>query len=68
MIKHNIPIRQYLLENGLVQRDLAAALHVHEATISRWLNKQELSEEKKYLIIGTIKRLASVRKEDRDEQ
>lgn len=55
-MKHNILIRQYLIKYGFRQRDLAEILKVHEATVSKWLNKKELPEQKQIELISKIQR------------
>lgn len=55
-MKHNILIRQYLIRYGLRQSDLAEICKVHEATISKWLNKKELPEEKQLELIALIQK------------
>ena len=55
-MKHNILIRQYLLKYGLRQYDLAEIIGVHEATVSKWLNKKELPREKQLELISIIQK------------
>ena len=55
-MKHNIIVRQYLIKNGLRQCDLAKICKVHEATISKWLNRQELPEKKQLELISLIQK------------
>ena len=55
-MKHNILIRQYLIKYGLRQSDLAEILKVHKSTISRWLNKRELTEERQLKLISIIQK------------
>lgn len=63
-MEHNRLIKQYLVKYGVMQRDLAAALHVHESTVSRWLNKKELSEELQTALISLIRKLAQNKESD----
>ena len=63
-MKHNILIRQYLIKYGLRQCDLAEICKVHESTISKWLNKKELPEEKQLEIIDKIQREGNKREQE----
>lgn len=55
-MKSNNLVRQYLAKYSLSQRDLAEICRVHEATVSKWLNKKELPEQKQLELITIIQR------------
>lgn len=55
-MKHNILIRQYLVKYSLSQKDLAEICKVHEATVSKWLNKKELPKGKQLELIAVIQK------------
>lgn len=62
-MKHNVLVRQYLMKYGLRQYDLAEILRVHEATVSKWLNKSELPEQKQLELISVIQRAGEQREQ-----
>ena len=62
-MKHNILVRQYLIKYGLRQYDLAEILQVHEATVSKWLNKKELPESKQLELIKVIQKAGEQREQ-----
>lgn len=56
MKKLNTLVRQYLVKYGFHQYELAEILGVHEATVSKWLNKRELPEQKQLELIAVIQK------------
>lgn len=62
-MKHNILIRQYLAKYSLSQKDLAEICRVHEATVSKWLSRKELPEQKQLELISIIQRVGEKREQ-----
>lgn len=63
-MKHNILVRQHLLKCGLRQYDLAEIMGVHEATVSKWLNKKELPEDKQLELVAVIEKAGEQREHE----
>lgn len=67
-MKHNILVRQYLIKYDLRQSDLAKICKVHEATVSKWLNKKELPKEKQAELIAIIQKEGEKREQHTDRR
>ena len=62
-MNYNSLIRQCLAKYGLYQCELADLLGINKATLSRWLNKQELPEQKQLELISVIQKAGEQREQ-----
>lgn len=53
---YNLEIRMMIKKNRLCQYEIAKAIGVSEFTFCRWL-REELSDEKKKLVISAIEKI-----------